>query len=428
MSTTPAKNVKLFDTGLQERVICPHCWHEFSPDETYWISEHPEVESDPLLGSVDEKLRFLPSRFDINGNALDERGEPCRELACPHCHLLVPRASYEMEPHFCSIVGTPSSGKSYFLGSLIWQLRQQLPKRFELSFDDADPKLNKIIAEYERLQFFNPKKDQYVKITKTEESGSMYSTVKYSEENIVTYPKPFFFTVRPTSRHPSVGMEKQFSKLITLYDNAGESFDPGKVNVSNRVTLHLSKAKTIFFLYDPTQDPAFREACKTVSTDPQVANADAVRNDRQDIIFNNMTTIIRQNAGLTQTEKHDCPIVVIVTKFDIWKPLVTKKSLPSLYVPDSDGGPDRIRVDAIETISDKIRKLLQNYAPSIVSSAEAFSDDVIYIPVSATGVSPSFNVEKKELGIRPMDINPLWSELPLTYALAKWSRGLIRTT
>ena len=97
-------------------------------------------------------------------------------------------------------------------------------------------------------------------------------------------------------------------------------------------------------------------------------------------------------------------------------------------MPDSDGGPDRIRVDAIETISDKIRKLLQNYAPSIVSSAEAFSDDVIYIPVSATGVSPSFNVEKKELGIRPMDINPLWSELPLTYALAKWSRGLIRTT
>jgi hypothetical protein len=222
-------------------------------------------------------------------------------------------------------------------------------------------------------------------------------------------------------------MSRNMSRLVTLYDNAGESFDPGKDIATNQVTRHLAMADTIFFLYDPTQDPKFRDACSAVSDDPQVCNAKAIRDDRQEIIFNNMTALIRKHAGLNQTQKHDCPIVVIVTKCDIWKALITDQDFPDAYRAHPETGLKHLHTVLIERVSDKVRSLLLEYSPDIVSAAESFANEVVYIPVSATGVSPNYDEERKELGIRPIDMNPLWAEIPLVYALAKWSDGIVGT-
>ncbi|MEZ6121136.1 MAG: hypothetical protein R3C28_31845 [Pirellulaceae bacterium] len=37
-------------------------------------------------------------------------------------------------------------------------------------------------------------------------------------------------------------------------------FYPEKTQGRNRVTRHLAKSQSLLFLYDPTQDPRFREA------------------------------------------------------------------------------------------------------------------------------------------------------------------------
>jgi len=419
------QEVKFITHDLETEIACPYCWQRFQPEETKWISEHPEIQPDPLLGSVNEKLRFLPTRFNVAGEALDERNIACKELACPACHLLIPRPCIEMKPFKVSIVGTPSSGKSYFLAALTWQLRKVLPTKLALSFSDADPKLNKVINSYEQLQFFNPDKDKYVKIEKTEEEGDLYNVVKYSDENVITYPAPFFFTIRPTPSHPAASKGRIASRLLTIYDNAGESFDPDKDVHTNQVTRHLAEAQVIFFIYDPTQDPRFRDACIGVSEDPQVANPNAVRDDRQDIIFNNMTALIRRHAHLSQTAKHDAPIIVIVTKSDIWLPLLSEKELPEPYVDNAEQGFQFVHTEFIEKISAKLRELLLQYSPGIVSEAETFSDNVIYLPVSATGTSPKFDEERSELGIRPQDMDPTWAEVPLVYSLAKWCDGLV---
>jgi hypothetical protein len=83
-------------------------------------------------------VEFGSQRFDISGNALDPRGLPCQELACPQCHLSLPRASLEISPLFTSIAGSPACGKSYFLASMTWRLRQILPEKFAMTFGDAD--------------------------------------------------------------------------------------------------------------------------------------------------------------------------------------------------------------------------------------------------------------------------------------------------
>ncbi|RLT05267.1 MAG: hypothetical protein DWI22_14270 [Planctomycetota bacterium] len=71
------------------------------------------------------------------------------ELACPRCHLSLPRDVWELPLAFFSILGSPSSGKSYFLSASLWQLRTILGQKFGISFEDADPIANHKLHEYE---------------------------------------------------------------------------------------------------------------------------------------------------------------------------------------------------------------------------------------------------------------------------------------
>jgi hypothetical protein len=210
---------------IQARLTCPHCWNEFSPDQILWIAEHSDLIGDQRLGA-DYPTRFLPSRFNLQGAALDARNFACHGLACPKCHLSIPRAFLEMPPVFVSILGAPACGKSYFLAAMSWQLRKVLPKRFSLSFNDADPGLNHLLHEYESLQFLNPKQDELVAIQKTDVQGDLYDTVLFGDQR-VSYPRPFVFSVAPLEGHPNYARAAKTARALCLYDNAGESFLPG---------------------------------------------------------------------------------------------------------------------------------------------------------------------------------------------------------
>ncbi|MEO1961781.1 MAG: hypothetical protein ABGW82_12575, partial [Paracoccus sp. (in: a-proteobacteria)] len=63
-------------------------------------------------------MRFSPERFDIKCGAIDPRGYPSTDVACPKCHLAIARPLIEIPPFFLSIFGAPSSGKSYFLAAM----------------------------------------------------------------------------------------------------------------------------------------------------------------------------------------------------------------------------------------------------------------------------------------------------------------------
>ena len=61
------------------------------------------------------------------------------------------------------------------------------------------------------------------------------------------------------------------ARVLCVYDNAGEHFSPGEESASSPVTQHLARSAAVVFLYDPTQDPRFRAACRGLSEDPQLA-------------------------------------------------------------------------------------------------------------------------------------------------------------
>jgi hypothetical protein len=412
---------------LQARVTCPHCWNEFPPDRALWIAQHPDLVGDPKLGA-DQPQRFLPTRFNVQGAALDTRGFACHGLACPKCHLGVPRQMFEMRPMFVSILGSPASGKSYFLASMAWRLRSVLPKYFSVGFNDADPVLNHRLQEYESLQFLNPNQEALVAIEKTEEQGDLYDQVLFGDQ-AVSYPRPFVFSLMPLDGHPNLQSAAKTARTICLYDNAGESFLPGSDTATSPVTRHLAMSKVLLFLFDPTQDMRYRKLCGGRTSDPQMMERSErlqrERAVRQETILSEAAQRVRRYTGLAHSQKHDQPLIVVVTKFDSWRHLLAGATLPSPRVSYAGSNHCAVNLEGIEDVSKLVRTLLWKISPEIVSAAESFASQVLYVPVSATGRGPETDPETGALGFRAKDMKPIWAEVPLLYTLGRWTQGLV---
>lgn len=417
--------------GLVGRVTCPHCWEHYSPEKSLWVSEHQDMLGDPRLGP-EHAQRFLPTRFTVSGEAIDAKGFSCHQLACPNCHLTVPRPFLEMEPLFLSIFGAPASGKSYFLAAMTWELRKMLPLNFAVSFADADPSLNRILNEYEESLFSSSEPDELVPlaklIRKTEEQGELYDMVSFGTQT-VSYPRPFVFSMQPQEGHPNAANSASFGRVVCLYDNAGESFQPGKDSAANPVTRHLAQSRVLLYVFDPTQDARFRKHC-----DEKLGPASAARISRQEPILQEAAARIRRYASLKQTEKHARPLVVILTKSDAWSHLLGEDLPPEPWklMPAGQVGTQMMArpfhafdAPAVERRSQLARTLLLKLCPEIVNAAEGFATRVVYVPVSAVGWETSLNDRNGLLSIRPEDTRPHWVTAPYLYALYRANPGLI---
>ena len=428
---------------LLNKVSCPHCWHQYPPENTLWIS------SDQLSQQGDQKLgkdvppRFAAERFDVQGNALDSSGKDgarAQGLACPNCHLEVPRALYEYKPFFVSIVGAPSSGKSFFLPAMTWYLRSSMPEKFAVNFQDADPRLNIRLHDYEETLFLNPDRDTVVTIAKTSEkqAENLYDLVLMGKKNRVMFPRPFVFRVEPTAAHPEASRIAAISRAVCMYDNAGESFGAAATVESSRLTNHLEHCDLTLFLFDPTQHPVFRDAARDKSNDPQWTRQ-LKKVVLQNTILDNAAARLRNLRGMSLQERFGGPLVVVVTKLDAWAKLLPDENrnqlLAAEYLPQIAAGSSMsvIRSDLVQVLSQTVRGLLRTLAPEIVSAAEGYSTDVTYIPVSATGsgVQPIAGASQSadgniSLGVRPRNMQPKWCEIPLLVGLWKAKTQLVR--
>lgn len=410
---------------LVKRVTCPHCWFEFRPEQILWVAQHEELMGDPILR--EEPLRFLPTRFTVEGQAIDARGMICHSLACPACHLILPRVLIENEVTFISIIGSAGSGKSNFLATMTWEMRQRLAKDFAIIFADGDKEANWIVNRYEETLFLPENPELPVVLDKTRTQGDLYRSVNIHGQE-TQLPKPFLFSLHPGADHPRAALRAKLGRIVCLYDNAGEHYNVGADTSLTPVTRHLSRSKVLMFLLDPTQDPRFRAKCKGVSHDPQVQ--EPLHTVRQENILSEAAIRFRKHTGLSAYQKCDRPLLVLVGKSDIWAPLIPDEDLvtePILKDSAATSGEHlaALDMDRIERISVKLRRLLLDATPEVVSNAEDFSDEVLYMPVSALGHSPEKYPDKNGLLIKPKDVAPHWVTIPLLYSYARWSTGLI---
>ncbi len=415
--------------GLLPQIVCPHCWTIFRPEETLWIAESSDLGKDRKLGEF-ERVRFLPTQFDERCFAIDPGGLPCKDVACPRCHLRLPPSALEAPAIFFSIAGAPASGKSYYISSSTFALRSIMPRDFLISYADADPVMNRRVREYESLQFFSG--EQLRHIEKTDEHGDLYNVVKIGNEE-VTLPQPFVFTAQPLPEHPNGDRPETVARTVCLYDNSGESYLPSAKadRASAPVTRHLAQSSAIFFIFDPLQDPRFRKECAAFSSDPQLREDWVVSSNRyssqsQESVLSELIRRVRGLLRLGANERYKKPFIVIVSKYDVWKPLLNFPE-PELVSKLAYKGKEYnfLMTKRLFELSSATRAMLTGKTPEFVAVTESFAQDVVYIPVSAAGTSPTIDEQTNMAGFRSVDLKPRWCEIPTLYALTKVAPGLV---
>jgi hypothetical protein len=236
----------------------------------------------------------------------------------------------------------------------------------------------------------------------------------------VSYPRPFLFTLEPQAHHPSAPQARKRARLLCLYDNAGEHFQAGQDSTSSPVTRHLTQAKVLMFLFDPTQDVRFRQAYTPVGAQAQAMNG---RSSRQEAVLVEAAERIRRALSLPQGARHNRPLIVVVTKHDVWSDHFEGRQREDPWrVKGKQAGLD---TDRIDQCSGELRKLLLKCCPEMVVAAEGLAQRVVYIAVSALGSTPVLDPRTKRPAVRPADLKPSWVAVPLLYGLCRWLPGLV---
>ena len=177
--------------------LCPVCWLRFDAGDVMSIASHPDLMGDPVLGRHEMK-RFSATHFNTRGQALDEKGMPCMHLACPHCRHKLPPRFLELNSLIFSIIGAPSSGKSYFLASFIHEMAHKVAPEFAFAWRDADPTGNSQLNDVSN-RLFSAASPEQAYLSKTDLEGALYEDF-YRHGRIVKLPKPFIFNVSKSNR------------------------------------------------------------------------------------------------------------------------------------------------------------------------------------------------------------------------------------
>ena len=393
----PPRDPAFADPNPDGDLTCPVCWLRFDAGNIMHIAVHDSLRGDPLLGE-DAQQRFLATRFNNAGQALDAMSLPSSETACPHCRRKLPPSFLEMPHHIISLVGDQSAGKSYFLSVLTKVLPATLFREFGIVFQDSDPTGNAPINDM-RKALFGAQSPAQAKLAKTVFEGAMYERLP-RQGRMVALPRPFVYTLAAEEK------TREQCALI-FYDNAGEQFQPGVNIVEQPGAQHVASAAGIIYLFDPFNSPEFRRILRDTK-DPQLEKPVV---DQQDIILAEMRARIQMIRNLRSGENIHTPVAFVVGKCDVWLHLLNGKTLGD---PVRDG---KLDIAIIEENSSVVRALMYQLCPGVVANAEALSSNVVFFAASSFGHTP-IKIGPGEYVPDPAKLQPSFVEVPLLWILS----------
>jgi len=394
----PLRDPAFAQPNLDGVLTCPVCWLRFDTGDIMHIAVHDSLRGDPLLGE-DAQQRFLATRFNNAGQALDAMSLPTSEIACPHCRRKLPPGFLEMPHHIISLVGDQSAGKSYFLSVLTKVAPAALYREFGIVFQDSDPTGNAPVNDM-RKALFGATAAAQAKLAKTVFEGAMYERLP-RQGRMVALPRPFVYTL--------AAEDKLRDKCaLIFYDNAGEHFQPGVNIVEQPGAQHVASAAGIMYLFDPFNSPEFRQHLRDTK-DPQLEKPVV---DQQDIILSEMRLRIQTIRNLRAGEMIQTPVAFIIGKCDVWTHLL--KDTP-LHPPVREG---KLDPAALAHNSGILRELLCRLSPPLVANAEVLSRNVLFFAASSFGHTP-LKIGPGEYVPDPAKLQPVQVEIPLLWILSQ---------
>lgn len=403
--TPPAKAAAELNRGKH---ICPVCWTRFEAGDALSLAVHESLRGDPVLGA-DARLRFHPTRFNDQGQALDPMGLACTDLACPHCRRQLPPGFLEMPHRILSLIGAPSAGKSYYLAVATQVLQERLPRDFGVSFRDGDPSGNLLLNQM-RHTLFSAQSPEQALLGKTALEGATYERLPRLGR-MVSLPRPFIYNLSRPRR------EREECSII-FYDNAGEHFEPGIDIHDSPGALHVATSAGLLFLFDPTANSRFKQRLVGVD-DPQLALTGRV--DQQDSILAELESRMKRVLGLPAAERIRTPMAFIVGKSDAWSHL-----LPGPLEECVSGG--QLDLGAIDRNSARVRSVLAETCPGLVACAESLAADLRFFAATSFGHSPVVIADgpnRGRIAPDPRRLEPRQVEAPIYWLIHRACPGLL---
>jgi len=405
---TPARQAAELNRG---RHICPVCWTRFEAGDALSVAVHESLRGDPVLGA-DARLRFHPTRFNDQGQALDPMGLACTDLACPHCRRQLPPGFLEMPHRILSLIGAPSAGKSYYLAVATQVLQERLPRDFGVAFKDGDPGGNLLLNQM-RHTLFSAQSPEQALLGKTALEGATYERLPRLGR-MVSLPRPFIYNLARADR------DRAECSLI-FYDNAGEHFEPGIDIHDSPGALHVATSAGLLFLFDPTANSRFKQRLVGVA-DPQLSLSGRV--DQQDSILAELESRMKRVLGLPAADRIRTPLAFIVGKSDAWAHLLPEPLEGCVTGRGLDLG-------AIDRNSRRVRALLAETCPGLVACAESLAADIRFFAVTSFGHSPVVIAEgpnRGRIAPDPRRLDPRQVEAPLYWLIHRACPDILPTS
>ena len=398
-------------------LTCPNCFWRFPAEQLLFISNTTTLVFDHRL-RANVPLRFVPTRFTSDGDAIDPGGMPCRETACPHCHLKVPRLLTRRRTFSISTITLSRSGPRSSPFTAMANCFCKLDQSMGLRLQDIDMDGNQILRYFEALK--QPRHD--TRGMPLEAPLEYYSGVYFHDHDgaATMLSKPCLFHLDPLSNHPGYAYRNKIARVACLYSNYSEEFEEFINPLGMSTVRHITDACGLIFVFDPTQLVQIAALLRRDS-EPQWRSKDR---NRLEMVYGHVINKISQLRGLQSTERLNVPIVVAVTNFAKWRPLLGPTELPSVYSDIDENSVRFLDTGVVQTISKACRGMLMQHAPEIIGMFESHcrAKDILYVPMS----EQTNELESTTMSWRT--ISPIWAEVPLLTLIAKMEPELLPCT
>ena len=347
-----------------QKILCPFCFKYINPKEMLYLCINAKCMDSPELGG-----HIIASpKPDRKGFCMCEKCKrPTSTKVCPHCKVVLPHTITDSPTKIISIVGASSSGKSYYVGSI---LRKIIDEGLfsELKFDNIT-RISTIWADkkssIEYAKRFRSFMDNF-RILK--------STDKMTD--IVKDNPPLLIEM-------SIERKKIQRNTFSFFDAAGENFHDASDLAS--ITPYIAHSEAVILILDPRQIPKVNS--EVTAAIPGLTQVSTITYTE---ILNNAIQIIR-NDTRNNKKKIKIPLCIAFSKWDLV--IETPGLLPNGLICGQNGqqissGYDEQRIDSI---SNEIRSLLRQQwkESNLVDLAEQNFETVKYFSFSAWGSSNS---------------------------------------
>lgn len=350
--------------------ICPFCFYTFSPSEIRFrcmnpncpgISPDPEYATARGYGAVRMGRVLAPARKLLSAGfphevICDDCGIVSRTPLCPECHFELPPDIGQIDQRIIAIIGGRATGKSHYIASLIYRLRQETGQKFHFSVR----MLGENTQERWIRDFYTP-----LFVHKT----VLPPTPPAAVDSRVKVPLIFRITFEEA--------EYKRALNISFFDSAGEDMTSlTMMSIQNR---YISHADGIIFLLDPLQILYIRSQLKVAtmpSIDPKAS---------PEYIVGNLCELFEREHQVPANKKVKIPVAFTLSKIDTLVPILR----PGSALLRSGDHAGYLDLDDIQSVNTEVANYMASWInPNFCNVIHSKFASYSYFGVSSLGEQP----------------------------------------